>query len=489
MGRAENTLIRGIAARAGALPLYQRLSALYLMQDKVIDAVAFLDELPDPIVKEQIDALRPAPPTLDPPPGRYERQVSLGAKSPSDVSCYLTLDGGTPSLADGVFQAAVSLPVGLTRVRAVAVKDGLPSVWLSAEYTLEDTERPVIFADPTLEKALRELAGIPEGPVMSSDLWNIGRLSLPDAAYYDSLADLAHLRGLTALTLTGGDEHVDLQPLTGLVHLKDLTLRHFALESADLEALTGLTELATLDLRGNRLASLGALSGLTGLAELDLRDNRLANITALRDLTGLTRLELSQNVLDVVSPLAALVNLVELGLAENKLEDLRGLDELTQLQTLDLSHNQVSDLTPLSNLTALITLQCAGTPVTSLEPLRGCTALEALVCSGGTVSTTEALSAHAALRELTLDDNALENLDGLSGCVSLQTLRADRNRLFSLETLAGLPLLKEVHLEGNRLESLTDLQACPALKNVYVKGNPLPEVDSTFEGTGVTVYR
>jgi Leucine-rich repeat (LRR) protein len=489
MGRAENTLIRGIAARAGELSLYRRLSALYIAQDKLADAVAFLDELPDPLVKERLDASRPAPPSLTPPPGHYTEQVSLSVGAPSGTDCYVSTDGGTPSVALGAFGAPLSLPVGLTRVKAVAVRDGLPSVWLSAEYTLEDAARPVAFADPTLERALRELAGIPEGPVMSSDLWNIGRLSLPDAAYYISLSDLAHLRGLTTLTLAGGDEHMDLQPLTGLTHLKSLTLRHFALEAADMESLTGLTELETLDLRDNRLASLTPLSGLRSLTELDLRNNRLANITALRDLTGLTKLRLSQNTLDIISPLASLINLEELDLAENNLEDLRGLDELVRLRALDLSHNKVSDLTALSALTALTDLRCAGLPVASLAPLSGCTALEALVCTGGTISTAEPLSAHAALRELTLDDNLLETLDGLSGCVSLQVFRADRNRLTTLAPLAGLPLLRDVHAEGNLIASLAGLRDCPALKNVYIKGNPLSEEDVTFAGTEVAVHR
>ena len=488
--RAEYTLIRGIRAEAGRLELYKKLCAVYLSQDKLSDAVAFLDELPDPLIREHLEALRPAPPALYPPVGRYEQAVSLELRLPDGADGYLTFGGQASSMENDLYTGPHALPVGVTEVKAVAVRDGLPSTWVQGSYWLENIVLPMEFADPTLESVLRGLLPEQEEPLMSSDLWHIDSLiSDTEPMHYSSLDDLAHLQGLTELSLYGDGAKLDITPLAGLTHLKSLTLRQFALDSVDLAQIANWTWLEELSLPDNRIADIDAVAALSNLTTLDLAGNHIADASPLSDLMRLTRLDLSRNELTDTAPLAPLIALSALSLSQNHLTDLRGLRTLTRLETLDISYNDVSDLSPLANHAQLTSLLCKSCPIQSLEPLGECRALENLTCTGGRIESAQPLSELTGLRELCLDDNELTSLTGLETCALLESLRVNRNRLTSLEAVSGLGALTEVAVEGNLLTELNALINCPSLTIVYAYGNPLEDEVDVLPDTSIRVQR
>ncbi|MCL2747839.1 MAG: leucine-rich repeat domain-containing protein [Oscillospiraceae bacterium] len=487
--RAEYTLICGIGAEASQLSLYLKLCAVYLAQDKLFDAVSFLDGIPNPLIRDQIEALRPDPPAFFPVPGRYEEVIQVGLTLPEGADGYLSIDGRTPLLAEDLFETPLALPVGMSEAMAVSVRNGLPSRWAWGEYRLENIVQPMDFKDYSVERLLRELLDNEDGAVMSSDLWAITRLT-PDteSMRYMSLADLPHLRDLAELSLYGDGSKVDISPLAGMTHLKSLSLRQFALDDADLEMIAGWAWLEELSLQDNRFVEIDALSDMDSLTALNLAGNSIQDASPLSDLVGLTRLDLSRNVLANSAPLATLGALRELNLSGNKLRGVVGLRTLTQLVTLDISFNEISDLGPLSAHTNLVQLLCKECPVSSLGPLENCRSLEVLSVTGGEIQSVSPLSSLRYLRELCLDENKLTSLSGLEDCKALATLRVSYNQIGSLEPLTGLSVLAEVAVEGNRIASLAALRGCPALMEVYVYDNPLEEGEDTL-GAHVTVHR
>ena len=361
--RAEYTLTRGINANADHLALHQKLCEVYLLQDKLWDAVTYLDELPNPLVKEQLDALRPATPVLDPPPGIYEEAVTLNMTVPEGIDCYLSLEGKVPSLANDAWAGSFALPAGVTNVKAVAVKDGLVSSWVTDTYRIENVIQPVSFSDPALETLLRELLEEPTQTIISHELWDITVLSNVEPTHYASLSDLAHLQNLTELSLYGDGSQVNIAPLSALTGLKKLSLRHFALDTADLEIIAQWTWLEELALPDNRITALDPVTELTALTSLNLKNNNITDASPLGGLTGLTLLDLSKNALTDTAPLTTLNALKELSLSENRLRDLRGLHTLTALNLLDISYNEISDLSPLDPCTALRDIYAFGNPL------------------------------------------------------------------------------------------------------------------------------
>ena len=487
-GRAEYTLLRGIQANADQLPLYLKLCEVYLSQDKLMDAVSFLDGISDPLIKEQLDALRPFPPVLFPAPGRYEELVTLSLSLSDDTEGFLSVSGQSPSMESDRFTQPLTLSVGRTHVRAVVIRGGLPSAWTEGEYVLENVVLPMVFADPTLERILREQVGNPDGQILSSDLWGITHLAASvEPQHFTSLEDLSHLQNLVSLSLYGDGTKVDIAPLAGLIGLRSLKLKQFALDSSDLETISEWTWLEELSLPDNRLSTIGPVSQMSGLSLLDLSGNHITDASPLSDLLSLVDLDISYNSITDTSKLATLAGLKRLSISDNGITSLRGLVTMTRLEQLDISYNGVSDLWPLSGLTRLVVLECRNCPISSLEPLRNLVRLEVLYATGGEIQSADPLSAMTALRVLYLDNNRLFSLGGLENCTALEILHVNQNQLISLDVLAGLPALTEVSVESNQLTSLSPLNDCPALVEVFAASNPLLEEDNQL-GEDVVVH-
>ena len=72
--KAEYTLSNAIAD-GGTADLYIALCKTYVEQDKLLDAVNMLDNIADPAIKAEIEAMRPAAPVSDPVPGFYSQYI------------------------------------------------------------------------------------------------------------------------------------------------------------------------------------------------------------------------------------------------------------------------------------------------------------------------------------------------------------------------------------------------------------------------------
>ena len=176
-------------------------------------------------------------------------------------------------------------------------------------------------------------------------LTQLKRLYIKCSCGETGLAAIAGMTNLESFTLTNSDVS-DLEPLTGLVNLKELRIDWYELDSGeppryihDITPLAGLTNLLTLSIRGQLLSDLSPLAGLTRLAVLELEDNRIDDIDPLAGLTELQQLILRYNNVKDLGPLSGLQALLFLTLAGNPVEDFTPLFPLVSLQELVLYTN------------------------------------------------------------------------------------------------------------------------------------------------------
>ena len=80
--KAEVTLSAAIKSQPSA-DLYAALCRIYVEQDKLMDAVALLNNIPDPAIKEELERRRPSAPTAAQAPGFYNQYISIDLMSSS----------------------------------------------------------------------------------------------------------------------------------------------------------------------------------------------------------------------------------------------------------------------------------------------------------------------------------------------------------------------------------------------------------------------
>jgi tetratricopeptide (TPR) repeat protein len=484
--RAEYTLLSGLRKAGPSNALYRRLSALFVEQDKLLDAVELLDGIRDSTIGENIEESRPSPPEFSLPSGVYEERIDVGLTADAS-EIYLSLTGDYPSVLTGLYTAPLPLGPGATRLKAVAVSaDGLVSEWAEAEYLLENIIDPVIFADAAMETALRNAIGKPEGQVFTDDLWGIEELILDEGpAGYKSLDDLRHCPRLRILKLVGEHNLTGMENVPPLEFLEELSLDSMGIDSGSLEWVASCANLQRLYLPNNGIGPLSALSALSGLTVLDLRSNSVLDLSPLRGMTGLQYLGLSQNTISDLSPLSALTSLHTLHLDRNRVLSLQGLEGMLRLETLTISYNPVTSLEQVTGLTALAELHASNCQIGALPNLTRLTALRELSVASNGLTGLEGVPAH--LRTLNASHNSISSLASLGGLTSLSTLNLSNNQIESVSALRGLPALTTLRVENNLLKSLTPLKECPSLRRVYAFGNSITDPLETWVDSGVDV--
>ena len=92
--KAEVSLSKAISATPSAR-LYTALCKAYVEQDKLMDAVALLANIPDQRIHAELEAARPTAPTPSQAPGFYNTYASI-ALSSSSGTIYYTTNGEYP---------------------------------------------------------------------------------------------------------------------------------------------------------------------------------------------------------------------------------------------------------------------------------------------------------------------------------------------------------------------------------------------------------
>ena len=483
--KAEVTLSKAI--RDGATKeLYIALCKTYVEQDKILDAVSMLANIPNASIKAELEAMRPAAPQADYPSGYYSQYISVTLSSSEGTTLYYTTDGDYPSIADEPYSAPIELPLGESQVYAVSVADnGLVSPVTILGYTIGGVIEPVIFMDASMEQAIRAALGYDQSHVLyTNDLWQITELEVPSDAM--TLEDLIYLTYLENLTVNGRNMS-NLQDFAGLNHLKKLDLsgcrfpadslktiaslphlKELNLSNCSLSTLSGLENaesMEILDISNNTIRNLEPLSNMSALSELYLQHNAVANLTVVGGLTELTVLDVSYNALTSIAPLTGNVRLTKLNAANNQIGDVSAAASLPMLAELNLDYNSLTDISGLSGCASLKTLTVSNNQLSSIDALSGMNTLERLDFSYNSVSSLPDFGANSAMQVIDGSYNALESIDSIAKMADISYIYMDYNKLTSVDALADCFHLVQVNVYGNEIPDVSALTEHDILVN------------------------
>ena len=473
--KAESTLTSAIK-QGGTPELYTALSKTFAEQDKLLDSVALLNNIQDPDLKAQLDALRPAPPKPDQAPGFFSQYIDVTLEA--DGTIYYRTDGEYPTTSDAPYGGPIHLNTGETTIQAVTIaQNGLVSELAELNYTIGGVVEPVTLEDPAINAAIRELLEKnAKEQLYTNDLWKIEEFTEPEEA--KSFQDLAKIPYLHKLTMHGFQlENLDFLLSSDRLKILDLTgcslktenlevlaslpsLRELVLAETGLSSIAGLqnvTELTKLDLHSNTVRNLEILSGMPQLRQLNLSHNAITDLSALSALKDLDRLDISFNAVTSLAPLASCIKLTQIEAGNNQITSLEGVAGLNLLTYLGVDYNQLTDLSPIAPMTQLVTLKFSYNQVADLSPLSEMTALDALYFSHNLVEALPAWPDGGDLRIIDGSNNLLASMDGLAKMEKLSYVYLDYNALTSIDPIKDCYKLVQVNVYGNDIQDVSAL--------------------------------
>ena len=474
--KAEVTLSNAIKNN-GTVELYTALCKTYVQQDKLMDAVAMLENISDPSMKANLEKLRPSTPSVSHESGFYSQYIDVELRS-SSGTLYYTTDGEYPSIRGSIYADPITLEAGETTIYAISVdSNGLVSNPVLVGYTVGGVIEPAVFADDEMEKQIRTVLGVTESNIIYTNvMWDITEFTVPETSR--SLADLALMPYLKSLTIHDLDlgtltdlsslaklETLDLSGCTfpaedlailaNLPSLKNLNLSNCSLST--IAALEGAPVLTNLNLSGNTLRNLEVLSNMGTLTELNLEHNAVTGLKALQSLNNLETLDIAFNAVTDLTPLSACVKLQWLDAGNNQLTQANGVEALPLLSYLSLDYNALTDVSILSSCTELTNLSIANNQIGNISSLSSLVKLDILDFSYNSVSQLPDWQAGCTLRTIDGSYNVLENIDNLAKLEQLSYVYMDYNKITSVNALANSYRLVQVNVYGNEIDTVAAL--------------------------------
>ena len=471
--KAEYTLSNAIAD-GGTTELYIALCQTYVEQDKLLDAVNMLDNITDPVIKEEIAAMRPAAPVSDPVTGFYSQYISVSL-SGGDGTLYYTTDGEYPSTAGNVFSDPFTLSVGETTVCAISVaKNGLVSPRSIFSYTVGGIIEEVFFNDSAIESAVRQILGRSDfDPLYSNELWNIASFTVPSSAQY--MEDLQNLSYLSTLEIDG--QVMDsLHFLSSMTALTELKLTNCRINSEELSIIAALPQLQRLTLSGCTLSTVAGLEKAQNLEYLNLSNNTIRNLEPLSYMMKLQEIDLQHNALTSLSALSTLSDLQTLNVSFNSLTSVAPLATCSKLNWLDASNNELISLSGIDNLKGMKYLAANHNAITDVSLLAGSTTLTELHVADNELEDITSLSALSGLEVFDFSSNKVGKLPVWADSAKLRIIDGSHNEVKSLDSLQNQMNLTHVYMDYNKITAVKALENCFRLVLVNVYGNNIKSV-------------
>ena len=473
--KAEVTLTNAIKNK-GTVELYCALSKTYVEQDKLLDAVALMDNIANPVLRQQLNDMRPSAPTTNHEPGFYTQYLDVELSSDGG-KLYYTTDGEYPSINGGVYTEPIHLEGGETIIYAISVADnGLVSEPAVMGYTVDGVIEPAVFSDPAMEKAIRETLGVSESHIIYTNvLWSISEFTVPESA--KNLDDLTLLSRLTSLTIQ--NQKLDsLEGLSSLSKLEKLNLTGSNFPAEELSVIAKLPSLRELNLSNCGLSTIADLDGASSLTILNLASNTLRNLEVIGHMSALTELNLKHNAVTDLSALSSLRNLETLDLSYNSITDLSPLANCQKLKTLDAGNNSISQISGVDSLVLLTSLSLDYNKLTDVSALANCKELTKLSISNNQITDISALSALMKLENLNFAYNSVATLPDWQSECALHTINGAYNQITSIDNLANLSQIAYIYMDYNKITSVDALADSYRLVQVNVYGNEISTVSA-----------
>ncbi len=483
--KAEVTLSNAIQNQ-GTPELYCALSKTYAQQDKLLDAVALIDNVSDPAMRQALEAIRPSVPAASHEPGFYSQYLDV-ALTTSDGTLYYSTDGSYPSIRGSIYSGPISLEAGETIIYAIAVSEnGLVSPPVVAGYTVGGVIEPAVFADDATEAAIRDILGVTDSNIIYTNvLWDITDFTLPENA--QSLADLQLMPYLKNLTIHSQDLGT-LSDLSSLAKLEKLDLSGCTFPAEELAVLAKLPALQELNLSGCSLSTIADLNGAENLTVLDLSSNTLRNLEVLATMDSLRELNLQHNAVVGLESLNGLTSLEKLDISYNAVADLGPLSGCTRLSWLDAGNNRLSRADGVENLPLLAHLSLDFNQLSDISILESCSELTNLSISNNHLYDITKLAALQKLDVLDFSYNSVATMPDWSRDSLLRTIDGSYNGLTSIDSLAGLEQLCYVYMDYNKLTTVDALANNYRLVQVNVYGNEIETVAALTEHDIIVNY-
>ena len=484
--KAEYTLSNAISD-GGSAQLYMALCKTYIEQDKLMDAVTMLDNIADPAIKAELNAIRPKAPVASPQDGYYNEYITVSIQS-DDGTVYLSTNGEYPSIKAEPFSGSLKLEGGETTIYALTIgENGLISPLGIMGYTVAGVIEEVTISDPGLDGILRQKLGVSEDHALySNQLWGITALDISSDAV--NLSDFSRLPFLESLNISQGS-YENLSALSALTHLKALNIDGVTLTGDELKVIAALPSLTSLTLTRCNLSSVAELSAATGLAQLDLTGNTIRDLEPLGKLPELTVLKLGHNAVTQLTALTGSVKLQELDLSNNSVSSTVALSGCKSLETLRLDNNALANLEGLDKLPGLKLLSVAHNKLTDLSHLENAPELTELDISNNALTEITALGTCAKLTTLKFPENQVTELPSFGKDSPLASIDGTGNQLTALDALRGLKQLNYVKMDNNSgIRSLSPLTSCSALVEVSVYGTAVTDASPLTKMNVIVKY-
>lgn len=509
--KAEYTLSNAISD-GGGTQLYVALCKTYVEQDKLRDAVAMLDNIADPAVKAELDAIRPLPPVCTPEESNHSQYISFSL-SGDNGNIYFTTNGEYPSIKGQLYQAPVALNGGVTKVHALTVGDnGLVSPLKLQEYTVAGVIEAVTISDPILDQLVRQKLNVSDTHTLySNQLWNITSLEISTEALYPSeidgqdtseqentkpddliemdLSELALMPFIEDLNIQQG-KYENLGVISGLNSLKSLTISGVTLTAEEIKTVASLPDLTVLSLERCNITSIDSLAAATKLTHLNLSYNTISNLQPISALSNLEYLNLSHNyAVTQLTSLTGSVKLKELDVSHNSVNSTVALSGCKSLEALNLEHNAITSFEGLEKLSGLKYLYAAHNQISDISHLANAVELTELDISENALSDISVLSNTAKLSVLNFANNQVTALPAFAKDSPLATINGTRNLITSLDSLNGLKQLNYVIMDYNEgILSVSGLSNCNALVEVSVYGTGVTDVSALTKQNVIVKY-
>jgi len=483
--QAERNLVNGIK-NAPSAKLYTKLSHVYVLQDKLLDAQKVLDSISDPAIRAQIDSLRPEKPVISPEGGEYNELVSVTIESP--VSVYYSLSEAFPTTSSEPYTGAFTLSAGNSRLQAIAVsEDGLVSPLCDVSYLLVGVVQELTLVSPELEAMIREMLYIPSTePIMTDDLWQVTELEIP--VEVTDYTDLAYFENLTTLSIHGSVVE-DYSFMANLFNLQNVDVSGSYIGDDALKYIGLLPALQHLNLSSCGRSDIASLSSAVNLITLDLSNNSIQDITALEGLEKLEILNLESNAVTYLESLGKMASLSELNIAKNNLASLDPLESSTGLVKLTADNNQLMDVSVLLSMPKLESFTAANNRIADVSYLSACTQMTYLDLSNNRLTSIDAVTKMPALTYLDISNNSITALPELPIMEQLQHFYAAYNELTTIEMLSNQPLLAYVDVDYNaELEDITCLATCPLIVKVDAFGTKVSDIQALLDMSVIVNY-
>lgn len=328
----------------------------------------------------------PESPQFDVPDGTLDGPTEVSVTVPEGTEVYIQERRSNLYTITYRYTQPLTITRGDTSLVAYSLKDGIPSVVTSANYSCDYAPSEITFTDPVMESLVRSTLNRPSGPITDEDCEQVLSLNIRDLApnYSDdgpqlqSLQDLVWFPNLQTLQLDRQTHITDYSPLKECRYLSSLQISNCGLQ--DLSFLQNVPALETLYVYGNQISDLTPLANCRNLYMVQLDDNP---ISSLEPLYGLGINQLSLDLIQISDP-SVLLNfpdLVYLNLSDCGGKDLSALGQLTDLQSLYLYSfdTPLTDIQFLQNLTNLTSLSLYGlTDYSQLGVVKNLTKLQYL---------------------------------------------------------------------------------------------------------------